>query len=162
MSATAPKFRRILCPTDFSQVSRDAFDLAVLLARQAGVPLQLVHVVAELSPYRRESGIPEVMYRALSKVGRDSGRRRLAEWLDRAKLAGVRAHGVVAAGLPTGEILRVARKARADLIVMGAHGRTAAYGTGGVAERMVRFSRCPVLIARRRALPRRAGKGSKP
>jgi len=53
-------------------------------------------------------------------------------------------------GLPADEILRAARRARADLVVMGTHGRrgVSRLFMGSVAERVVRESRVPVLTVR--------------
>lgn len=56
----------------------------------------------------------------------------------------------VAAGNPADAIVRVAREAGADLIVMGTHGRTGLQHVllGSVAEKVVRQAPCPVLTVR--------------
>jgi len=48
------------------------------------------------------------------------------------------------------EIVREARRRRADLIVMGTHGRTgvARFFLGSVAARVLALARCPVLTVR--------------
>jgi nucleotide-binding universal stress UspA family protein len=53
-------------------------------------------------------------------------------------------------GLPVDEILRAAKEASADLIVLGTHGRTGLPHVvlGSVAERVVRAAPCPVLTVR--------------
>jgi len=53
-------------------------------------------------------------------------------------------------GLPVDEILRAARRQRADLIALGTHGRTGLRRAfmGSVAERVVSQARCPVLTVR--------------
>jgi nucleotide-binding universal stress UspA family protein len=50
-------------------------------------------------------------------------------------------------GTPWTEIATVAREAKADLVVMGTHGRrgVARMLLGSVAERVVRTAPCPVL-----------------
>ena len=77
---------------------------------------------------------------------------RLARLLVRAKRAGVRAGADVREGLPADEILRAARRRRADLIVVGTHGRSgfARAVLGSVAARVVTLARCPVLTVRGR------------
>lgn len=54
-------------------------------------------------------------------------------------------------GVPDEEIVRLARQLKADLIVMGTHGRTglAHMLLGSVAERVIRLAPVPVLTVRR-------------
>lgn len=56
-------------------------------------------------------------------------------------------------GIPYKGILDRAEEWNADLIVMGTHGRTGVERalTGSVAERVIRFAPCPVLVSRREA-----------
>jgi nucleotide-binding universal stress UspA family protein len=142
-------FRRILHPTDFSRASGPAFRRAVALARACRAPLVLVHVMTPPSPFIGE-GAPPSSYVELLILARRSAKRRLAAALARAKRGRVRAQGIFAEGLPADAILRAARRTRADLIVMGTHGRTGMSRVflGSVAERVVRESRCPVLTVR--------------
>ena len=53
-------------------------------------------------------------------------------------------------GAPTKELLNLAVESDADLIVVGTHGRTGVQRMllGSVAERVVRYATCPVLVAR--------------
>ena len=142
-------FRRILHPTDFSRASTPALRRAVALARACRAPLVLLHVMTPPSPFIGE-GTPPSSYADLLILARRSAKRRLAAVFVRVRRTGVRAQAVFAEGLPVDEILRAARRARADLIVMGTHGRTGVSRVfmGSVAERVVRESRCPVLTVR--------------
>lgn len=142
-------FRRILLPTDFSRASAPALRRAVALARACRAPLVLLHVMTPPSPFISEDTLPS-NYADLLILARRSAKRRLAAVLGRVRRTGVRAKAILAEGLPAGEILRAARRARADLIVMGTHGRTGVSRVfmGSVAERVVRESRCPVLTVR--------------
>jgi nucleotide-binding universal stress UspA family protein len=56
----------------------------------------------------------------------------------------------VAVGEPAEQILRVAREEKADLIVMGTHGRRGWRHAvlGSVAEAVMRQAMCPVLTVR--------------
>ena len=56
----------------------------------------------------------------------------------------------IAAGHPAEAIVRVAQERKADLIVMGTHGRTGLQHVllGSVAEKVVRLAPCPVLTVR--------------
>jgi nucleotide-binding universal stress UspA family protein len=142
-------FRRIVHPTDFSRGSAAALRRAVALAKACRAPLVLVHVMTPPSPFVGEDSAPS-SYAELLAVARRSAKRRLAALLARTRREGVRARSVFAEGLPADEILRAARRARADLIVMGTHGRTGLshFFMGSVAERVVRESRCAVLTVR--------------
>lgn len=144
-------FRRILHPTDFSRASAPALRRAVALARACRAPLVLLHVMTPPSPFIGEGTLPS-SYAELLIMARRSARRRLATALARVRRERVRVQAIFAEGLPADEILRAARRARADLIVMGTHGRTGASRVfmGSVAERVVRESRCPVLTVRAR------------
>jgi nucleotide-binding universal stress UspA family protein len=142
-------FRRILHPTDFSRASAPAFRRAVALARACRAPLVLLHVMTPPSPFIG-ADVPPSNYADLLILARRSARRRLAAALARVKRERVRAQAIFAEGLPAAAILRAARRTRADLIVMGTHGRTGVSRVfmGSVAERVVRESRCPVLTVR--------------
>jgi nucleotide-binding universal stress UspA family protein len=142
-------FRRILHPTDFSRASAPARRRAVTLARACRAPLVLLHVMTPPSPFIGE-GTPPSSYVDLLILARRSAKRRLATALARARRERVRAQAIFAEGLPADEILRAARRTRADLIVMGTHGRSGVSRVfmGSVAERVVRESRCPVLTVR--------------
>ena len=142
-------FHRILHPTDFSRASAPAFRRAVALARACRAPLVVLHVMTPPSPFIGE-GAPPSSYAELLILARRSAKRRLAAVLARARRERVRAQAIFAEGLPADGILRAARRARADLIVMGTHGRTGLSRAfmGSVAERVVRESRCAVLTVR--------------
>lgn len=142
-------FRRILHPTDFSRASAPALRRAVTLARACRAPLVLLHVMTPPSPFIAEDTLPS-SYAELLILARRSAKRRLAAAVGRVRRTGVRVQAIFAEGLPADEILRAARRARADLIVMGTHGRTGVSRVfmGSVAERVVRESRSPVLTVR--------------
>jgi universal stress protein A len=142
-------FRRMLHPTDFSRASAPALRRAVALARACRAPLVVLHVMTPPSPFISE-GAPPTSYTELLRLARRSAKRRLAAVLARVKREGVRATAIFAEGIPADGILRAARRARTDLIVMGTHGRTGLSRVfmGSVAERVVRESRCAVLTVR--------------
>jgi universal stress protein A len=139
-------FRRILHPTDFSRASAPALRRAVALAKACRAPLLLLHVMTPPSPFIAEDAPPS-SYLELLTLARRSATRRLAAVLARVKREPVRAKSIFVEGVPASEIFRAARRAHADLIVMGTHGRTGVSRLflGSVAERVVREARCPVL-----------------
>jgi universal stress protein A len=55
-------------------------------------------------------------------------------------------------GVPYHEIVQAGQQFKADLIVLGTHGRTGLQHVfmGSTAERVVRHAACPVLVVRER------------
>jgi nucleotide-binding universal stress UspA family protein len=70
--------------------------------------------------------------------------------LDRLHMSGVQIFPIVRTGQPAAEIVRIAQEQDADLLVIGARGQTRAepFPLGGVAEKLVRFAPCSVLVTR--------------
>jgi nucleotide-binding universal stress UspA family protein len=91
-------------------------------------------------------------YDALEAGARRDAQRRLSALLAKAKKAGVRARSILLEGVAYDQIARIARSRRADLMVMGTHGRTGVsrFFMGSVAERVIPLARCPVLTVRGR------------
>ena len=144
------RFRKILHPTDFSKASGPAFKQALGLARQDHAKLRLVHVLMPPAVLLEDSFMAAKTWAELTTAGRREAQRRLAPLLAKARKARVRATAAVLEGTPFEEIVREARRRRADLIVMGTHGRTgvARFFLGSVAARVLALARCPVLTVR--------------
>ena len=142
--------RRILHPSDFSPASRPAFRRAVELARSLRSRLLLIHVIGP-PPLAGEGYMtPEIIQSAL-RSQRDAAERRLRMLVNRARTAGVRVSALVLeSGMTHEQIVRVARRQRADMIVMGTHGRTGLTRLllGSVAARVIATAPCPVLTVR--------------
>jgi nucleotide-binding universal stress UspA family protein len=140
--------RRVLVPVDFSPHSDHAVAYAIRLAANLGASLELLHVVE--NPYLSVVWSPEVSMPDVTGVLEtlaDDVQERLAIIAAAARAQGVRTSGTVAVGTPAGAIVGHAGIARADLIVMGTHGRTGLSHVllGSVAERVLREAPCPVL-----------------
>ncbi|MGI5864584.1 MAG: universal stress protein [Myxococcales bacterium] len=144
------EWRRIVCPIDFSEPSRDAMRVAVDLAKRLGAELVLLHVYQLPGVATPEAAI----YGGRSPVDRliKVVTQALGEWKSEALGMGaseVTTHA--ASGVAYAEIVRFAEEQACDLIVMGTHGRTAVLRVlvGSTAERVVRHAPCPVLTVRR-------------
>jgi nucleotide-binding universal stress UspA family protein len=132
-------FRTILHPTDFSERSLCAYQLACSLARDHGGRVIVLHVsppptthgevVARRQPNHHEEVLREQLHQLHPPDGKTSVEHRLVE------------------GEADTEILRAARELACDLIVMGTHGRTGLRRAlmGSVAEQVIRLAPCPVL-----------------
>jgi nucleotide-binding universal stress UspA family protein len=147
--------RRVLHPTDFSKASNAAFQRSLAEARDKRRELVLVHVLAHVVPLAAtgEAYLAPSVYEQLAKSARAGAQKQLNRLLVRAKAARVRARGILVEGVAHEQIVRVARRQAADLIVIGTHGRTgvARFFLGSVAARVTATAPCPVLTVRGRA-----------
>ena len=144
------RIRLIMHPSDFSPASGAAFAKAVDLAKASGAELLVVHVLSTVVPMAGDGYVSPKLYQELEASNRAYGNQQLGALVARAKKAGVRARPLLLEGLAHDRIVRAARARRADMIVIGTHGRTglAKLFLGSVAGRVVAAARCPVLTVR--------------
>jgi nucleotide-binding universal stress UspA family protein len=133
----------IVFPTDFSTASDAALTHAEALARQSHARLLIVHV--EEPPMAYGGG---ELYYGLPEPNSE----RILKMLEDVKPADPSvpfAHRLTI-GDPAGEIVRIAGEEKAEMVVMGTHGRTGMTRLlmGSVAEGVVRRAPCPVLVYR--------------
>jgi nucleotide-binding universal stress UspA family protein len=145
-------YRRIMHASDFSRASRAAFARAVELAKRDRTELVVVHVLTPVMPTVADGPISARTWEDIEATARATAQRALDALVAKAKKAGVRARGALLEGVPHEAIARMARRARADLLVIGTHGRTglARFFLGSVASRVVATAPCPVLTVRGR------------
>jgi len=149
------RIRRILYATDFSAASGRAFGEALALARQHRAALRILHVLTPPSPF--VNGTPPRHWLELMARARNAAERKLSRLLSSADQAGVGASGALADDeYPAQAIAREARRERADVIVIGTHGRSGLgrLFMGSVATRVLQTAPCPVLTVRSRRRPR--------
>lgn len=138
--------KRILIPIDFSQRSREELRWAITLSRSFGSDLFVLHVVP-----------PEAADAAVKGKGESWDIVR-AELITEASLlvdevcrelsvAGLQHEEHVITGEPVAEILKAAKRERADLIVLSSRGRKGLSHAllGSVTEGIVRQSPIPVF-----------------
>ena len=145
--------RRIVHSTDYSPASRPAFRKAVELAKALHRELVLVHVLSPIimPVFSGEMYVPPSTYDDLERTSRAAAQRHLQRLTVVAKRAGIRVSSRLVEGAPVAEqIVRTARGLRAELLVLGTHGRTgvARAVLGSVASRVVATASCPVLTVR--------------
>jgi len=143
-------YKRILHPTDFSSASRRALARAVQMAKSDRSQLWIVHVMAPPLPIVSDGYVSVRSYEDVLSSARKWGQKQLDRTVARATSAGARVRGVLREGVAAEQILKAARGAHADLIVMGTHGRTglSRFVLGSVASRVVAGASCPVLTVR--------------
>jgi nucleotide-binding universal stress UspA family protein len=142
--------KRLVCAVDFSAPSLTALDYAVSIAREGDAHLTLVHVLdwppgdtkalVEIAPgaflFRRS--LEEEAKNRLRVLKRNAG----TDYCDIAY--------AVAYGRPHERIVEIASAERADLIVIGVHGRNALGLAlfGSTTNQVIRHAACPVLTLR--------------
>jgi nucleotide-binding universal stress UspA family protein len=132
---------KILVPVDFSECSRSAVEYAASLATRFGSELFLVHVV---EPYVGTGDVLLDMARIQATLEKDA-KQELEEWAKQFQPA---PHVILRVGSAAHEILETAKEIGAASIVIPSHGRSAIarFFMGGVAERVVRYASCPVIV----------------
>ena len=142
------EIKTILTPSDFSADAERAIETATTLARSYGATLHLLHVVQPpIQPVGPEMAVaPVEFWRELHAAAA----KRLARTKQKIDAAGVRCELEVVDDIPGFAIAAAAERVHADLVVMGSRGLTGLKHVvlGSVAERTVRYSKCPVLIVK--------------
>jgi nucleotide-binding universal stress UspA family protein len=146
---TGDGFYRIVVPTDFSSCAEEAWALAQRLAGALGSELVLVHVLVE-APLWGEGPFSMDRTREVFEAARKWAGERLGEWVGQARGKGLAVRLALRTGAPHEEIVALATDERADLVVIGTHGRGGVNRAllGSVADRVVRLAPCPVLTVR--------------
>jgi nucleotide-binding universal stress UspA family protein len=132
----------ILFPTDFSECSQAAFQLATSLARDYSAGLIVLHVYqppldhSEEVARRAPDSYEDSLWKSLKAIQADD----LKYDIDYQLVEGDAAD----------EIVRVGTERPCDLIVMGTHGRMGLERVllGSVAEKVIRQAACPVVTTK--------------
>jgi nucleotide-binding universal stress UspA family protein len=142
-------FKKILSPTDFSDLSYEAMKAANELALHFSAELYVVHVVppiptANVPAPKTPSRLHVPSYRQELE---ESSKKSLDEIVKQQISKEVRAHPIVVEGDASYQIVRIAEEENVDLIVMATHGETGwrRLVIGSVAEKVGRLARCAVL-----------------
>jgi nucleotide-binding universal stress UspA family protein len=140
---------KVLHPTDFSDCAEQAQALAVDLVGKLGGEIVLLQVLIETPLYGEgvlSTAQIQSVYDAQRKWAEETLEARAADLSHR----GIKASCRLQAGVPFEVIVKIAEEERADMIVMGTHGRSGLNRVllGSVAERVIRLAPCPVLTVR--------------
>jgi nucleotide-binding universal stress UspA family protein len=138
--------RRILAPTDLSELSKDGIRAALDLARTHGARVTLYNV---LEPDRIFPHGPAPHPEAVAQLIEER-KKALTHFVNdnfAGVIPGLEVFSDVEAGVAYRKILDRAADEESDLIVLSTHGRRGLlHGLiGGVAELIVRLAPCPVL-----------------
>ena len=146
------EIQSILCPIDFSDYSRRALDHAVALARRYESTITVMHVFSTVPVEAYAPGMPGFEPIVLTRADRDQLLVEMKRFIDTESAPGVPMDATIREGDTASEILSQAIDMKADLLVMGTHGRSGFERLllGSVTEKVLRKASCPVLTVPRR------------
>lgn len=146
--------KKILMATDGSKTSQRALKVSIDMAKKMKAKLTLVTVVdnrlyvgrtvpAAVTPTRIAEPVEDYLMQAAGAY--------LADAVRQCEQGGIEPEMVIRTGHPSEEILKEARRSRADLLVLGSHGKSG-FGAmmGSVTYGVLHGeSRVPVLVVRK-------------
>src|ERR1041385_3618604 len=144
------QFKKVLCPTDFSETALAALRYAIEFLRGHGGEIELLHVYhvplhsADVKAPKSVDDLPEALRKDLNG--------RLALLQEQLTVGDVKLHASLAVGTPHEAIVAAAKRLGADMIVMGTEGH------GGLARMLVGSVTDRVLRTADRSEERRVGK----
>jgi nucleotide-binding universal stress UspA family protein len=137
--------KKILVPIDLGETSNHALDYAIDLAKALGASVTVAHSYV-IPVYAFPDGAIISSPELAAKLS-DAAQKNLDAAVNARKERGVEITSILTNGVPSDEVTRLAQELRADLIVMGTHGRRGLPRAllGSVAETVIRTSSIPVL-----------------
>jgi nucleotide-binding universal stress UspA family protein len=144
------EIKKILYPTDFSELSACALEYATYLAQRCSAELHCLHVVDDSYQYWLTFDMATIPAGPPLEELVTAAERQMLTFLADKVPAEVPLVKQIVHGRAFVEIIQYARKADIGLIVLGTHGWSALRQIlmGSVADRVVHKSPCPVLTVR--------------
>ena len=141
-----PLIKTLLCPVDFSQMSRAVLDYAVFMAQSHQAQLKLIHVVDQLHGFDSY----KILHMTAIEITHEMERQARTQLKELVATLPIPATFDIRFGRAADEIVIQAKEDEVELIVMGSHGRSGISHllVGSVAESVVRHAPCPVLVVR--------------
>ena len=145
-SRTVITFGQILCPIDFSDTSTRALAYATAFATWYEAPLTVLHATTTFDEPLEPVPIGDAD-RAFSPAARDDIMAKLRRSIEQTGATALNARPLAQEGRASELIVNCAADIKADLIVLGTHGRGGFNHLflGSVTEKVVRTASCPVL-----------------
>ena len=142
------RVRKILAPTDFSDLSIEALSEGVALAKRVGARVDVIFV-NQPPPYTEAEFANLIIIESALREASEGRLEKLKEAVP--GLNAVLGDFIVRIGSAALEIVQAALVLNSELIVMTTHGHTGLkhIALGSTAERVVRHAACPVLLLRR-------------
>ncbi len=156
-----PLFKKILYPTDFSDLAEVAKDYVKKLKEANAKEVVILHVIHPLEfslpqfddPFALDVATLYAHVPEIEKAILKSHEERLKEIEEELKKEGFKVKSVLTVGEPKEEILSVAKQEKVNLIVIGYHGKgllERILEIGSTAKAVIKKAECPVLVVKRR------------
>ena len=145
-------FKKILYPTDFSDVSLKALDYIKQLKESGSMKVILLHVINQRNvELVRVYGVGKLDIAEWEREMLGRARESLTKIEKELEASGFEVKTRIEAGIPLREILQVEREEDVSLIVIGSHGKTnlEEMFLGSVSEKVIRKCKKPVLVIKR-------------
>ena len=142
------KIKNVLLPTDFSKISLTAAEYAVELADQYKAKLHVLNVLEKTPPILAIRSLDVSREKIIESIDADA-KESLADCVKKIKkIKDVEIVAAIQKGIDYEEIIRYSKDKKIDVIVIATHGRTGILHTllGSVAEKVIRYSKIPVLV----------------
>jgi nucleotide-binding universal stress UspA family protein len=146
---------RILIPTDGSPTAQKAAKYVVDLAKQLEASVIVLSVIDKRSFIGKSVPAAETAMHIIEPIEdylREAAEGYAEEVITLCEKSGVQSRTVITTGHPVEEIVREGEKSKADLIVVGSHGRSAlaAAVLGSVAYGVIhKDTKIPILVVKR-------------
>jgi nucleotide-binding universal stress UspA family protein len=151
------EYKKVILPTDLSENADAAAPYAVDLAQRSDGTIHLVHVMEDAVFYESAASRDALPADWMTANRRDHEARLKEKAQALAKKSKVKVVDVIIQGHPATELVKYAKKEKADCVVIATHGRTGLdlFLYGSVAERVVRTCECPVMSIRPKTLAKK-------
>jgi nucleotide-binding universal stress UspA family protein len=147
MKFSSQTIKKILIPTDGSDYSIHAAEYGISIAKTHDAQIMVVYVLDEvvIDQFTKITEREDI-----EKELKEAGQRYINYILNIAQKEGVKATSLIVKGRPFEQIVHLSNGLEMDLIVMGTYGRRGAERIllGSVAERVIGYSYCPVLVVK--------------
>jgi nucleotide-binding universal stress UspA family protein len=142
------KFKKILCPTDFSDPAAKALKTAASLALDYSSELLVVNVVEPIPTVSGADSLPLNYLQQYLRGVESAAKQRLKELVAKVVPAKIKVHPLILTGQAALQIVDLADKKQVDLMVIATHGQTGLkrWVFGSVTERVLKLTSRPVLI----------------
>lgn len=144
-------YKKMLVPLDGSEFSECGLEHAKIVALACSCPeVVFLRVIEPDSQITDIGGISsESWYRDAQAKREEEAKEYITKIADKMKKEGLKAKGVVVKGRAADELLEYAKNNNVDIIIMSTHGRSGVsrWAVGSVADKIVRHSSIPVLLA---------------
>jgi len=150
VGAATLEIKLILCPIDFSEFSERAYHHALSLAEHYQAKLVAQHVIELWRHPSASFAVSWELYEEFCQALRETGEEQLQQFAKNHTHGEIQPELMVHEGTTPDSILSFAQTQKADLIVMGTHGRRGFdhLMLGSVTDRVMRKATCPVLVVR--------------